>query len=102
MTALPPYKRDVSMVFQSYALFPHMAVHENVAYGPKNRKVRNRTTPDSKAAEGKRIVLVRPESIRISGERISPGNCFPAAVVQNGFLGNKVRCEANGTNGLCL
>ena len=61
MTALPPYKRDVSMVFQSYALFPHMAVHENVTYGPKNRKVRNRATPDSKAAEGKRIEQSLPD-----------------------------------------
>jgi spermidine/putrescine transport system ATP-binding protein len=37
---LPPYKRDVNTVFQSYALFPHMTVRENVAYGLKNRGVR--------------------------------------------------------------
>jgi len=36
VTHLPPSERDVSMVFQSYALFPHMSVFENVAYGPKN------------------------------------------------------------------
>ncbi|WKZ49530.1 MAG: ABC transporter ATP-binding protein [Anaerolineales bacterium] len=30
---LPPHKRDMSMVFQSYALFPHLTVFENVAYG---------------------------------------------------------------------
>ncbi|HUR42632.1 MAG TPA: ABC transporter ATP-binding protein, partial [Aestuariivirga sp.] len=30
---LPPYKRDVNTVFQDYALFPHMTVGENVAYG---------------------------------------------------------------------
>jgi iron(III) transport system ATP-binding protein len=34
MTRLPATERDVSMVFQSYALFPHMTVLENVAYGP--------------------------------------------------------------------
>jgi iron(III) transport system ATP-binding protein len=34
VTQLPPIKRNVSMVFQSYALFPHMTVMENVAYGP--------------------------------------------------------------------
>jgi iron(III) transport system ATP-binding protein len=34
MTRLPATERDVSMVFQSYALFPHMTVSENVAYGP--------------------------------------------------------------------
>jgi iron(III) transport system ATP-binding protein len=33
VTALPANERDVSMVFQSYALFPHMSVAENVAYG---------------------------------------------------------------------
>jgi len=36
---IPPYKRDVNTVFQSYALFPHMDVAENVAYGLKQRKV---------------------------------------------------------------
>ena len=30
---LPPYKRNVNTVFQDYALFPHMTVGENVAYG---------------------------------------------------------------------
>ena len=34
VTALSAAERDVSMVFQSYALFPHMSVEENVAYGP--------------------------------------------------------------------
>lgn len=38
---LPPYKRDVNTVFQSYALFPHLDVTENVAYGLKRRKVAN-------------------------------------------------------------
>ncbi|HEV8310150.1 MAG TPA: ABC transporter ATP-binding protein, partial [Methylomirabilota bacterium] len=33
VTELPPYARDVSMVFQGYALFPHLTVFENVAYG---------------------------------------------------------------------
>ena len=34
---VPPQKRDVAMVFQSYALFPHLTVRENLAYGPKVR-----------------------------------------------------------------
>ena len=32
---LPPYKRSVNMMFQSYALFPHMTVEQNIAFGPK-------------------------------------------------------------------
>jgi putative spermidine/putrescine transport system ATP-binding protein len=36
---VPPHKRDLGMVFQNYALFPHMTVHNNVAYPLKLRKV---------------------------------------------------------------
>lgn len=39
MTALTPDKRPMSMVFQSYALFPHMSVYENVAYGLRLQKM---------------------------------------------------------------
>jgi spermidine/putrescine transport system ATP-binding protein len=39
VAALPAYKRNVNTVFQSYALFPHLSVFENVAYGLKRRKV---------------------------------------------------------------
>ncbi|MDR1628591.1 MAG: ABC transporter ATP-binding protein [Oscillospiraceae bacterium] len=35
-----PFERDVNTVFQSYALFPHMTVHDNVAYGLKMKKVK--------------------------------------------------------------
>ena len=35
MTEVPPYERPVNMMFQSYALFPHMTVEQNVAYGLK-------------------------------------------------------------------
>ena len=36
---IPPYKRDVNTVFQHYALFPHMSVSENVAYGLRQKRV---------------------------------------------------------------
>ena len=41
VTYLPPHKRDVAMVFQSYALYPHKNVYENIAFGLRMRKVAN-------------------------------------------------------------
>ncbi len=38
VTNVPPNRRDVNMVFQSYALFPHMSVWDNVAFGLKQKK----------------------------------------------------------------
>jgi putative spermidine/putrescine transport system ATP-binding protein len=42
VTGRPPYQRDVNTVFQDYALFPHMSVAENVAYGLKVKRVPGR------------------------------------------------------------
>ncbi len=39
INSLPPHQRDMSMVFQSYALFPHLTVFENVAYGPNVQRL---------------------------------------------------------------
>jgi spermidine/putrescine transport system ATP-binding protein len=39
VTGLPPYKRDVNTVFQSYALFPHLSTFENIAFGLRRRRV---------------------------------------------------------------
>ncbi|HEY0845132.1 MAG TPA: ABC transporter ATP-binding protein [Noviherbaspirillum sp.] len=38
MNTVPPHKRDVAMVFQSYALYPHKTVYENIAFGLRMRK----------------------------------------------------------------
>jgi len=35
ITALPPNRRKVNTIFQSYALFPHLTVRENIAFGPR-------------------------------------------------------------------
>ncbi len=39
----PPYKRNVNTVFQQYALFPHMTVADNVAFGPRSKKIAKST-----------------------------------------------------------
>ncbi len=44
---VPPQKRNISMVFQSYALFPHMTVKDNITFGPRIRR------EDSQETEGK-------------------------------------------------
>ncbi|MDQ0269817.1 ABC transporter ATP-binding protein [Cytobacillus purgationiresistens] len=56
---LPPNKREMGMVFQNYALFPHMTVFDNVAYGLKLRKVTK--------VEIKRRVQEVLEMVRLSG-----------------------------------
>jgi spermidine/putrescine transport system ATP-binding protein len=43
VSGLPSYKRDVNTVFQSYALFPHLTIFENVAFGLRRRGVRGQT-----------------------------------------------------------
>ena len=40
VVGLPPYKRDVNTVFQNYALFPHLSIFENVAFGMRRKGVR--------------------------------------------------------------
>lgn len=39
VTHQPPYKRDVNQVFQSYALFPHLTIYENIAFGLRMKKL---------------------------------------------------------------
>jgi putative spermidine/putrescine transport system ATP-binding protein len=58
VTAIPPFDRSVNTVFQDYALFPHMSVAENVAYGPRVRGVAE--------PERKRLALEVLELVRLA------------------------------------
>src|SRR3989440_498047 len=51
----PPYRRDVNTVFQQYALFPHMSVLDNVAYGLKQRKA-GKPDRNARAREARELV----------------------------------------------
>jgi putative spermidine/putrescine transport system ATP-binding protein len=55
ITAAPPWKRNAGMVFQSYALFPHLTVAENVAFGLEMRKMSKAEIP-TRVAEALRMV----------------------------------------------
>ena len=90
VTDLPPFKRDVNTVFQNYALFPHLTVYENVAFGLRRRKVAGRRDPqpgrrDARArrAAGLRApqaepALRRPAAARGAGPRAHQPPAGPA------------------------
>jgi spermidine/putrescine transport system ATP-binding protein len=59
VTSLPPYRRDVTTVFQQYALFPHMNVFDNVAFGLERRRLAR--------DEIKRRVGLSLEMVRLNG-----------------------------------
>jgi sn-glycerol 3-phosphate transport system ATP-binding protein len=56
---IEPSERDIAMVFQNYALYPHMSVYDNMAYGLRNRK-----TPEAeikaRVAEAAKILAIEP------------------------------------------
>ncbi len=64
---LPPERRNMSMIFQSYALWPHMTVAENVAYGLKLRKL-DRASIERKLAAILDTTHLRPLADRYPGE----------------------------------
>jgi spermidine/putrescine transport system ATP-binding protein len=57
VAGLPPHRRPTNTVFQSYALFPHLSVEDNVAFGLKRKKVAKREIGERVAAELERVGL---------------------------------------------
>jgi putative spermidine/putrescine transport system ATP-binding protein len=64
ITALPPWKRNAGLVFQSYALFPHLTVAQNVAFGLEMRKI-GQAEIASRIAEVLRLVRLEHLSERL-------------------------------------
>jgi spermidine/putrescine ABC transporter ATP-binding subunit len=60
VVAIPPFQRQTAMVFQSYALFPHMRVQENVMFGLRMRKVDRQT---AKRRVGEALEMVRMSNL---------------------------------------
>ena len=73
VTERPPQKRDIAMVFQNYALYPHMTVRENLAYGLRLRKLPKaewqRRVDETAATLGLAELLDRKPSALSGGQR---------------------------------
>ncbi len=64
---IPPHRRNVNTVFQSYALFPHMTVRDNVAFGPAMNKVK-RSEIDERVADALALVGLEEQGERRPSE----------------------------------
>ncbi|MCA1369124.1 sn-glycerol-3-phosphate import ATP-binding protein UgpC [Bradyrhizobium sp. BRP14] len=103
-----PAERDIAMVFQNYALYPHMTVYDNLAYGLRNRKT-PRPEINARVAEAARMLEIEPYLDRkpraLSGgqrQRVAMGRAIvrkPAAFLFDEPLSNldaKLRVSMRG------
>src|SRR5947208_10647676 len=64
VTYLPPWRRNTGMVFQSYALFPHMTVADNVAFGLEMRRI-GKSEIETRTREALRLVRLEGYEARL-------------------------------------
>jgi spermidine/putrescine transport system ATP-binding protein len=80
VTWLPPYQRNVNTVFQNYALFPHLTIYENVAFGLRRKKV---SAAEIKTRVGEMLELVElPGFERRKPNQISGGQAQRVALAR--------------------
>ena len=81
---VPPRDRDIAMVFQSYALYPHLTVYDNIAFGAedqegaegRDREARQRGSADSRpGAVSRAASRVRCPAVSGSGSRWAARSC---------------------------
>jgi multiple sugar transport system ATP-binding protein len=70
---LPPKERDIAMVFQNYALYPHMTVYDNIAFGLRRRESRGAGEQGSRGAEEQRSRGAGEQGSRGAEEQRSRG-----------------------------
>jgi putrescine transport system ATP-binding protein len=75
IVGLAPYERPINMMFQSYALFPHMTVEQNVAFGLKQDRI---AKPEIAKRVGDMLELVKQQKLRLLGQRA--GECHTLAL----------------------
>ena len=93
VSLVPPYKRDVNTVFQSYALFPHLSVMDNVAYGLKQRGL-GRSERRTRATEMLELVRLPAFSER------KPMSTRPASIfMPTRILPDMIACGFNSAAG---
>jgi ABC-type Fe3+/spermidine/putrescine transport system ATPase subunit len=92
VTSLPPRKRDIGMVFQSYALFPHMTVFDNIGYGLRVRGVAN---ADIKRRVDTALAMVQLEGYGRTADPAAVGGPAAARCARAGD-GDRARSAADG------
>lgn len=91
VTHLPVEKREIGMVFQSYALFPTMTVYENLAFGLKVKKL-SASEIDKKVKEVAKVIEIKEEQLVRNVSELSGGQQQRVALARAIVLEPKILC----------